>query len=117
MSNDNNEFPINSYKENIFTNTESNKILEKNKSLSVTWYEDKKTFSSMYEAQEYISSEIYPEILHHYNGYKTTDPQLACSLLFELIKAKTHGFITREVHASIDVIEKKLYYLVWTSPE
>jgi hypothetical protein len=44
----------------------------------------------MYEAEEYVKSDIYPGILHNYNGYKTTDPKLAYSLVFELIKIKTH---------------------------
>ncbi|WP_106768035.1 hypothetical protein [Paenibacillus faecalis] len=117
MSNDDKDFRADSYSEFIFTNTEGNKIYEKNKSTFVTWYEENKIFSSMYEVQEYISSEIYPEILHNYNGYKTTDPKLAYSLLFELIKIKTHGYLTREVYADIDLIDEKLYYLVWISSE
>lgn len=118
MSNDEQETPLNSYFEMVFTNTDHNLIFDKHKSPSIRWYEGGRDLSSMYEAQEYVSSEIYSEILNNYDGYKTTDPKLAYSLLFLLIQGKTTGYITREVHAAMDrdSIENKTYYLVWMSP-
>ncbi|GAB6992167.1 hypothetical protein [Paenibacillus pini] len=114
MSKENNDIPSNAYREFIFTNNDSNLILDKNKSPSIKWYEEKRNdISSMYEAQEYISSEIYSKILNDYTGYKTTDSKLAFSLLFQLIQAKTIGYITKEVYANIDIIENRQYYQVW----
>ena len=103
------------YSEYVSKSAEGNKIYIRNKSVPVIWYEEKKAFQSMFEAQEYISSEIYPAILQSCNGYKTTDPKLAYSLLFELIKTKTHGSIELKVFADIEVINNQLYYLVWIS--
>lgn len=118
MFNKDKELRPDTYTEIVFTNEEKDKhLVGRNNFPSVSWYEENKVFSSMYEAQEYISSEVYPEILHNYNGYKTTDLKLASSLLFELMKIRTNGYLTREVYADIDVIDKKLYYLVWISSE
>ncbi|MBO2944449.1 hypothetical protein JJQ72_10755 [Paenibacillus sp. F411] len=116
MSNESKDYQEHNYSEFISINNEGNKFFDKNKS-KVTWHEEKNKFSSMYEAQEYVSSEVYPEILQSSNGYKTTDPKLAFSLLFELTKIKTHGILNKEIHADIEVIDEQIYYLVWTSNE
>ncbi|MBT2289249.1 hypothetical protein J7E73_08900 [Paenibacillus albidus] len=67
----------------------------------------------MREADEWISSDAYNKIGHEYDGYRTTDPKMAYSLVFQLVRAQTLGFGPKKVHADEEYSGDKITYLVW----
>lgn len=114
MDNNDSKFIKSSYPE-IFKEVKDGNIPEYDYS-SITWYDEKMTFKTIREAQEWVYSDAYNEIGFSYNGYRTTDPKLSYSLLYEIVRAKTKGydkFTNKKVYADEKIIDGKNYYMVW----
>lgn len=114
MSNDDFKIP---YYENVFIDPNPNNHGKTIDRSSVTWYEETQSFDSMYEVQEWVSSDAYNRIGHEFDGYKSIDPKFAYALLFLLVQGKTYGYVNKEICADTELVENKLIYLVWLSSE
>lgn len=82
---------------------------------TIRWHEDGMKFETQRESWEWAFSVVYNEIGNNYDGYRTEDEKIACSLVYELTRLNTfqgpifHVFATNECNQ----IGEKYYYLVW----
>lgn len=82
---------------------------------TVRWHEDGMKFETQRESWEWASSVVYNEIGNDYDGYRTEDEKIACSLVYELTRLNTLQGPTFHVFADNEYnqIGEKYSYLVW----
>lgn len=81
----------------------------------IRWHNDGTEFETQRESWEWASSVVYNEIGNLYDGYRTTDEKIACSLVYELTRLNTFQGPTFHVfaHNEYDKAEQKHWYMVW----
>jgi hypothetical protein len=81
----------------------------------IRWHEDGMKFDTHRESWEWASSVVYNEIGNIYEGYRTEDEKIACSLVYELTRLNTfqgpifHVF----AHNEYNKTDQKHWYMVW----
>lgn len=84
----------------------------------IRWHEDGMKFETHPESWEWASTVVYNEIGTLYEGYRTEDEKIACSLVYELVRRNTsHGPMFHVcAHNEYDKGEQKYWYMVWVEP-
>lgn len=81
----------------------------------IRWNEDGMKFETMRESREWVSAVVCDELGNLYDGYRTADEKIACSLVYELARLNTsqepifHIF----AHEEYDASAAQTYYRVW----
>jgi hypothetical protein len=81
----------------------------------IRWHEDGMEFETQRESWEWASSVVYNEIGNLYDGYRTEDEKIACSLVYELTRLNTFKGPTFYVfaHNNYNHTGQKTCYMVW----